>query len=99
MIAAIRWGMWPASRAFRGVVQETAERLGLELKDRLRPDCSPKQEPGAGESSLHQDVLVGSLEPGYHRPVAERAVDGAIKSAGEEGFERTLKNALRELAK
>ena len=36
---------------------------------------------------------------GYHRPLAEKAVDAAIKTTPEGGFELTLKQALRELAK
>jgi Holliday junction resolvasome RuvABC DNA-binding subunit len=35
---------------------------------------------------------------GYHRPLAEKAVDAAIKmKAGD--FEQTLRQALRELAR
>jgi Holliday junction resolvasome RuvABC DNA-binding subunit len=39
------------------------------------------------------------LNLGYHRPLAERAVDSVVKNGGEMNFERTLKHALRELAK
>jgi holliday junction DNA helicase RuvA len=100
LIAAIRRGDVARLTGIPGIGKKTAERLGLELKDRLPAGLLP--ETGAqvaGESSLRQDVLSALLNLGYHRPLAERAVDGAIKSAGEEGFERTLKNALRELAK
>jgi holliday junction DNA helicase RuvA len=100
LIAAIRRGDVARLTGIPGIGKKTAERLGLELKDRLPAGLLP--ETGAqvaGESSLRQDVLSALLNLGYHRPLAERAVDGAIKSGGEEGFERTLKNALRELAK
>ena len=36
---------------------------------------------------------------GYHRPLAEKAVDSAIKATAGGDFERTLKQALRELAR
>jgi Holliday junction resolvasome RuvABC DNA-binding subunit len=62
----------------------------------LIPETAAK--PG-GESSLRQDVLSALLNLGYHRPLAERAVDGVIKNGGDESFERTLKHALRELSK
>jgi len=65
-------------------------------------------------TALEQDlferlIAVGGIGPkvalavllnlGYHRPLAERAVDAAMKAASDAGFESTLKQALRELAK
>jgi len=44
-------------------------------------------------------VLSALVNLGYHRPLAEKAVDAAIKTTPDGGFERTLKQALRELAK
>ena len=38
------------------------------------------------------------LNLGYHRAAAERAAQAAVKS-GAAGFERTLRQALRELSK
>jgi len=35
---------------------------------------------------------------GYHRPLAEKAVDAALRSPAG-GFEQTLRQALRELAR
>ena len=41
-----------------------------------------------------------SMNLGYHRPLAEKAVDASLKAIGRDaGFERTLKQALREVAK
>jgi Holliday junction resolvasome RuvABC DNA-binding subunit len=49
---------------------------------------------------LRDDVLSALINLGYHRPLAENAVDAALRAAGRDaGFERTLKQALRELAK
>jgi Holliday junction DNA helicase RuvA len=85
--------------AIPGVGKKTSERIVLELKDRL-----PKRPlPGAGAAAppplkLRDEVLSALINLGYHRPLAERAVDAALKS-GDAGFERTLKAALRELAK
>jgi Holliday junction DNA helicase RuvA len=100
LIAAVRRGDVARLTGIPGIGKKTAERIGLELKDRLPAGLIPETaaQPG-GESSLRQDVLSALLNLGYHRPLAERAVDGAIKGAGEESFERTLKQALRELSK
>jgi Holliday junction DNA helicase RuvA len=83
-----------------GVGKKTAERILLELKDRL-PRAVPVEETGerAPAVSLRDDVLSALVNLGYHRPLAERAVDAAVKSVPNGDFERTLRNALRELAR
>ena len=48
---------------------------------------------------LRDDVLSALINLGYHRPLAEKAVEAAIKATPGGDFERTLKQALRELAK
>jgi Holliday junction resolvasome RuvABC DNA-binding subunit len=50
--------------------------------------------------ALRDDLLSALMNLGYHRPLAEKAVDGALNAVGRDaGFERTLKQALRELSK
>jgi Holliday junction resolvasome RuvABC DNA-binding subunit len=44
-------------------------------------------------------VLSALMNLGYHRPLAEKAADAAIKATVGGDFERTLKQALRELAR
>ena len=101
LIGAIERGDLARLTAIPGVGKKTSERIVLELKDRL-----PKTRPvtlAAGASDapvLRDDLLSALINLGYHRPLAEKAVDAALKAAGREaGFERTLKQALRELAK
>jgi|TARA_B100001123_G_scaffold444237_1_gene592483 Holliday junction DNA helicase RuvA len=85
-----------------GVGKKTAERIGLELKDRLPPVL--EEEPGTTEPpsesppEMRDDLMSALLNLGYHRPLAERAVEAALN--GEDGsFEQTLRRALRELAR
>jgi Holliday junction DNA helicase RuvA len=100
LIGAVRRGDVARLTGIPGIGKKTAERIGLELKDRLPAGLIPETGVHAGdESSLRQDVLSALLNLGYHRPLAERAVDGVIKNGGDESFERTLKHALRELSK
>jgi holliday junction DNA helicase RuvA len=85
-----------------GVGKKTSERIVLELKDRL-----PRVQMatvGAGiadaeSSTVRDDVLSALVNLGYHRPLAEKAAAAAIEAAPGAGFERTLRQALRELAK
>jgi holliday junction DNA helicase RuvA len=85
-----------------GVGKKTSERIVLELKDRL-PRIA-RTAAGAAISDaepalLRDDLLSALANLGYHRPLAEKAVASALKTAPNAGFERTLKQALRELAK
>jgi Holliday junction DNA helicase RuvA len=85
--------------AIPGVGKKTSERIVLELKDRL-PKVQTAATPGlaAEPSLLRDDVLSALINLGYHRPLAEKAVDAALKHAPGGDFERTLKQSLRELA-
>jgi holliday junction DNA helicase RuvA len=88
--------------AIPGVGKKTSERIVLELKDRLpRPHPVAAAAGAAAPSApdVRDDVLSALLNLGYHRPLAEQAVASALKVASDGGFERTLKQALRELAK
>ncbi len=86
--------------AIPGVGKKTSERIVLELKDRL-PRVSVTAAAGAAPETpaVKDDVLSALINLGYHRPLAERAVDVAIKAMPDVDFERTLKQALRELAR
>lgn len=84
-----------------GVGKKTSERIVLELKDRL-PRAQTTAPVGTAvepASAVRDDVLSALVNLGYHRPLAEKAVAAALKAVPDAGFERTLKQALRELAK
>ncbi len=102
LIRAIERGDVARLTAIPGVGKKTSERLVLELKDRL-PRTKAAQPVPAGESDVplvRDDVLSALVNLGYHRPLAEKAVDAAFKTPGADGgFERMLKQALRELSK
>jgi Holliday junction DNA helicase RuvA len=99
LIRAIHRGDLPRLTAIPGVGKKTAERLVVELKDRLpqAPDAAVA-EALSTSSVPKDDVLSALINLGYHRPLAEKAVDVALKVSGGD-FERTLKQALRELAR
>jgi len=84
-----------------GVGRKTAERIVLELKDRLAQLGVPAVAgaPAAPPSGnrLRGDLLSALQNLGYHRPLAEKAVDATLTSTSEPTFEHALKAALREL--
>jgi Holliday junction DNA helicase RuvA len=87
--------------AIPGVGKKTSERIVVELKDRL-PRAVAVATPGLADTNvptIKDDVLSALINLGYHRPLAERAVDAAVRVTPGGDFERTLKQALRELAR
>ena len=102
LVAAVLQGNVARLTAIPGVGKKTAERIGLELKDKmagLLPPEGAASAPIAAGDSLRTDVLSALINLGYHRPLAERAVDAALTSGAAGSFEQTLKLALRELAR
>ena len=103
LVRAVRVGDVVRLTKIPGVGKKTAERIVLELKDRLPAGLDidvDSDDAGATDGDLRDDVLSALLNLGYHRPFAERAVDAAVASAAAtDGFESVLRQALRELAK
>ena len=81
-----------------GIGRKTAERMGLELRDRLPRVLDAGPEPGGGPSAARGDLVSALVNLGYVRPSAERAVDAAL-GAGDDSFEQVLRRALLEIAR
>ena len=102
LVRAIQRGDLARLTAIPGVGKKTSERIVLELRDRLpRAQVMAGVAGGAAPEppAVRDDVLSALMNLGYHRPLAEKAVDAAIKTTPDGGFERMLKQALRELAR
>jgi Holliday junction DNA helicase RuvA len=99
LIRAIERGDVARLTAIPGVGKKTSERIVLELKDRLPRPQPALAAAGGAAYALRDDVLSALMNLGYHRPLAEKAVEAAAKATPDGDFERTLKHALRELAR
>jgi Holliday junction DNA helicase RuvA len=99
LVQAIRTADVVRLTGIPGVGRKTAERIALELNDKL-PAATLADEPesAAGDpgGNMRGDVISALLNLGYHRPPAERAVSAALKRTPGD-FEATLRQALREL--
>jgi Holliday junction DNA helicase RuvA len=87
-------------QAIPGIGKKTAERIVLELKDRLKDVAVAPEAEGAQPSTgdrLRNDLISALENLGYHRPLAEKAVDATRKADVEATFEDALRGALREL--
>jgi Holliday junction DNA helicase RuvA len=103
LVRAVHVGDVARLTAIPGVGKKTAERIGLELKDKLPPSLAAElaAHAAAGEpgGELRGDLLSALLNLGYHRPLAEKALDAALARVESKTFETVLKQALRELAR
>jgi holliday junction DNA helicase RuvA len=86
-----------------GVGKKTAERIGLELKDRLPAIAAhaagPAPAAGRPEDQLRDDLLSALVNLGYQAAAAEKAIDRVIKDSPDAGFEQALRDALRSMMK
>ena len=100
LVQAVRTSDVARLTGIPGVGRKTAERIVLELKDKLPAAAAADETDSAeevGDGNLRGDVISALLNLGYQRPPAERAVSAALKH-GRGDFEATLRQALRELA-
>ncbi|MEX1128813.1 MAG: Holliday junction branch migration protein RuvA [Vicinamibacterales bacterium] len=86
--------------AIPGVGKKTAERIGLELKDRLPASlqaAADSLKPPAPEDQLREDLLSALVNLGYQRNPAEKAIDGVLKGSPQPPFDEALRAVLRAL--
>jgi Holliday junction DNA helicase RuvA len=100
LVAAIRGGDVARLVRIPGVGKKTAERMVLELKDKLSPAGAPELAgspalPGAPVvTGLEGDVLSALQNLGCSRAAAEEAVRKARDRGAEEAFEPLFRSAM-----
>jgi Holliday junction DNA helicase RuvA len=110
MIASIRTNNLVRLVAIPGVGRKTAERLVVDLRDKIAALSSPALEEefaakavAAGgpvtEDSMRNDAMSALANLGYQKAAAEKAVTAAIAEGGELSVEVILRRTLRLLAK
>ena len=100
LIRAVRLQDVARLTAIPGVGKKTAERIGLELKDRLPQSTDatgPTPAARTQADGLRDDLLSALLNLGYHRLVSEKAVDRVLGAAPDARFEDAMKDVLRAL--
>jgi Holliday junction DNA helicase RuvA len=81
-----------------GVGKKTAERLVLELKDKMQGLAAAEEPSPAPASTAKEDLVSALVHLGYSRPEAERGVDRALESDATGRFEDLLRRTLRVLS-
>ena len=98
LVAAIRGGDHATLTKIPGIGKKTAERVVLELKDKLEDMAgyAPAQQPARPSlGAVAEDVLSALMNLGYPRAVALKAVETAAKDSTATGdFEKLFRAAM-----
>ena len=97
MVGAIRANDFARLTKIPGVGRKTAERMCVELRDKLEGFGAPQ--PVATHSAVEEDVISALTNLGYQRAVAEKALARAAQSAGRDNFDAIFRAALGALSK
>ena len=99
MVGAIRGNDLTRLTRIPGIGRKTAERMVLELRDKL-------PEPGAtvvtavpAASAVEEDVLSALVNLGYQRAVSEKALEVAVKDGDKKSFDQLFRSVLSRLSK
>ena len=82
-----------------GVGKKTAERMVLELKDKMRELAAELPETAAAAVPADQDVVSALVNLGYKASQAERAVAEARREKPEAAFNELLRASLNRLSR
>src|ERR1700688_811884 len=98
LVPAVRSGDLARLTRIPGVGRKTAERMIVELRDKLAAMEIPadSRQPSA-TTGTSGDVVSALLNLGYEQRIAEQAVERAGKDGAAETFEALLRNALQQL--
>ena len=108
IVTAIRQSNYARITSIPGVGRKTAERLVIELRDKMAALSGPalEEQIAAGgasaaqsEDALREDTLAALLQLGFPRPAAEKAITGAMQEGGDLSVETLLRRSLRQLSK
>jgi len=83
--------------AIPGVGKRTAERLVVELQDRVRKLASPATAAAAADQTSDAEAVSALVNLGYRAPDAERAVRAAL-AAGARELADVIRKALQKLS-
>ena len=97
LVPAIRAGDLARLTRIPGVGRKTAERMVVELRDKLAAMEAPEARQPVTASGVAGDVVSALLNLGYEQRAAEQAVERAGKNAAGDSFEALLRAALQQL--
>jgi Holliday junction DNA helicase RuvA len=99
LVPAIRGSDLARLTRIPGVGRKTAERMVVELKDKLEALAVETEKPApSSPEGIEADVVSALVNLGYDGRAAETAVAEARREAGAANFEKLLRGALQSLS-
>jgi Holliday junction DNA helicase RuvA len=99
LVPAIRGSDLARLTRIPGVGRKTAERMVVELKDKLEAVAVETEKPApSSPAGIEADVVSALVNLGYDGRAAESAVAEARREAGAANFEKLLRGALQALS-
>jgi Holliday junction DNA helicase RuvA len=99
MVGAIRGNDLARLTRIPGIGRKTAERMVLELRDKLPPPSAGKEPTTPVMTPVEEDVLSALLNLGYQRAAAEKTLAAAVKNGNTTSFDVLFREALGGLSK
>src|SRR5208283_745011 len=98
MAEAIRGGDLARLTRIPGIGKKTAERMVLELRDKLAAGGTPEAS-AAQASPVEEDVISALVNLGYQRAAADKALLAALAGKSSQSFDALFREALGALSK
>lgn len=107
LVGAIRTNNLARLNSVPGIGKKTAERLVIELRDKIAQLSSPeleqefasKQESTTSSDAVYDDALSALVNLGYQKTIAEKALRSAIQEGTANTVQALLRRSLQLLAK
>jgi holliday junction DNA helicase RuvA len=106
LIPAIRTNNLAKLTGIPGIGKKTAERLVIELRDRMAKMSGPETEQSlpatplaAGYEAVRDDTVEALLTLGYQRAQAERVVARVLQQETNHSIEHILRQSLKQLSR
>jgi Holliday junction DNA helicase RuvA len=99
MVGAIRGNDIARLTRIPGIGKKTAERMVLELRDKLPEPGTPSTPAVSTMSGMEEDVLSALMNLGYQRTAAEKALAAVVRHNKDGPFDAMFREALSALSK
>lgn len=86
-----------AIKAVKGIGLKTAQRVLIELKDKIQNVAGMDEIPVLKSNTIKEETLSALEVLGYPRRQAEKVIDNIIQSAPDSSVEELIKQALNKL--
>lgn len=96
--SAIISGDLPLIQRIKGIGVKSAQRLVLELQDKLKKEGTGSLIAAPLNNTVKEEALSALMMLGFAKPASEKAIDNAVKAGGQDlSVEQMIKLALKNL--